>query len=173
MGGLNIPESFSFAFTPITVKDQTIIRPLLPAIIKFKSRLFNTQLLVDSGADYSMLRKEVAEFLGFHLKSLRKTGLTSGIGGRPIPTTFVKCEIEISYKSRKIFEEIPFQIILDEKSDPDVNILGRIPFFYNYRIDFRMGYTDSKKIGKFVIYKEDKKRKASNFKEPIGFYKDD
>jgi hypothetical protein len=144
----------------------------VPTIIRYKKRIFKTYLLVDSGADYSMLRKEVAEFLGFELSKLKRTGLTSGIGGKPIPTSYVACEIEINYRNRKITEEIPFQIILDEKSDPEINILGRIPFFYDYRVDFRMGYTDSKTLGKFVIYKEEKKRKASKFKEPMSFVKE-
>ena len=144
----------------------------MPTIIKYKNRIFKTHLLVDSGADYSMLRKEVAEFLGIDLKKLKRTGLTSGIGGKPIPTSYVECEIVITYRNRKIIEDIPFQIILDEKSDPEINILGRIPFFYDYRVDFRMGYTDSKTLGKFVIYKEEKKRKASKFKEPMSFVKE-
>ena len=40
-----------------------------------------------------MLRKEVAEFLGIELSKLKRTGLTSGIGGKPIPTSYVECEI--------------------------------------------------------------------------------
>ena len=144
----------------------------MPTIIKFKNRIFKTHLLVDSGADYSMLRKEVAEFLGVDWKNLKRTGLTSGIGGKPISTSYVVCEIEITYRNRKINEDIPFQIILDKKSDPEINILGRIPFFYDYRVDFRMGYTDSKTLGKFVIYKEEKKRKATKFKESMSFVKE-
>ena len=172
MEGVIIPESFSFPFTPITIRGHTVIRPYVPTKIRYKNRSFNTHLLVDSGADYSMLRKEVAEFLGIDLSKLKRTGLTSGIGGKPVPTSYVVCEIEINYRNRNINEDIPFQIILDDKSDPEINILGRIPFFYDHRVDFRMGFTDSKTLGKFVIYKEEKKRKASKFMEPLSFVKE-
>ena len=67
-----IPESFSFPFTPITIRGKTVIRPYMPTIIKYKNRIFKTHLLVDSGADYSMLRKDVAEFLGIDLNKLKE-----------------------------------------------------------------------------------------------------
>ena len=157
----------SFAFTPYQVGSETIIRPMLTVILKKDNIEFPTTLLVDSGADYSMLRTEIVED-GFltNISSFKKKADTSGVGGNT-EVGILKATI-----STLEFEEIiPFQVPLNPDKNPPLSLLGRIPFFYKYRIDFRMGYTNDPTLGKFVIYPEIHKRKAEQFARPMKIKK--
>ena len=102
---------------------------------------FPTMLLIDSGADYSMLTKEIArDALNIDLSRLDKEGKTTGIAGEA-EIAWVNVKIVFGQRDIHFEEDIPFQIPLEEEKDPPLPILGRDPFFYKYRIDFRMGYT--------------------------------
>lgn len=167
-----MPQSFSYAFTPITSNDGTVIlRPLLIVLLNKDGQQFGTTLLLDSGADYSMLRRDVAqEGLGIDLNSLSQEGTTYGIvGATPVGIVDIIVIFGVGNKLRE--ETIPFRISLDPDKDPPENILGRDPFFYRYRIDFRMGYTDDPSLGKFWFMPEEKKRKSKDYKRPRGFRK--
>jgi hypothetical protein len=127
--------------------------------------------LIDSGADYSLLRKETLGFLGVNIATLERCGSTRGITNQPIPACKVECVIEISYKGKTYSEEIPFQVLIPPDVDPSENLLGRTPFFSNHTIDFRMGFTDDPDLGKFVIYLNEGKRKSSRYKKIQGYHK--
>lgn len=144
---------------------------MLPVILKKDDVEFPTMLLVDSGADYSMLTKDIVrDALGIDLSALKKEGKTSGIAGE---TEIAWITIKIGFGQRNIYfeEEIPFQVPLDEGKDPPVPLLGRDPFFYRYRIDYRMGFTADSSLGKFVIYPEKQKRSPTRYKQPLKIKK--
>jgi len=55
---------------------------MLPVILMKNDIHFPTMLLIDSGADYSMLTKEIArDALNIDLSRLDKEGKTTGIAG--------------------------------------------------------------------------------------------
>ena len=159
--------SLSYAFTPYEVGKKIILRPMLPVILMKDDISFPTMLLIDSGADYSMLTKDIVrDALNIDFSSLKKEGKTSGITGE---TEIAWINVKVGFGQRDIYfeEDIPFQIPLEEGKDPPLPILGRDPFFYKYRIDFRMGYTKDSSLGKFVIYPEKHKRSPTRYKKPM------
>ena len=91
-------------------------------------------------------------------------GKTTGVGEMEI--AWVNVKVEFGQRGVYFEEDIPFQIPLEEEKDPPLPILGRDPFFYRYRIDFRMGYTKDSSLGKFVIYPEKHKRSPDKYQEP-------
>jgi hypothetical protein len=145
---------------------------MIYAVLEKNGYIFETNLLLDSGADFSMLRRDVAEDgLGVNLDKLKQTGKTHGISGGETPISEIEADITFTYKKHQRTEKLPFQISLDEKKETPENILGRIPFFYNYRIDFRMGFTDDPALGKFWMYPEKKKRDSGAYGRPMELKK--
>ena len=93
----------------------------------------------------------------------------TGISGRKLATVEIDICLTILSGHRTIkLDTFPVKIIKDEKRQPQISLLGRHPFFYDFRVDFRMGYTEDKTLGKFVLYPEKKKRKAKKYKRPIS-----
>jgi len=156
--------SLSYAFTPFQIGSETIVRPMLRVILKKGDIEFPTALLVDSGADFSMLRSDIVED-GFqvNISDLPKCADTAGIGGLSEVGELV-VKVIFTQRNFTFKEDIPFQVPLDPDKNPPLSILGRTPFFYKYRIDFRMGFTDDPNLGKFVIYPESHKRESIKYK---------
>lgn len=142
----------------------------MPVVLKKSNIEFPTVLLVDSGADYSMIRRDIAQdIFNIDISSLKKKGDSSGIGGK-VPVGIVELTISFGLRQYNFEEKIPFQIPLDPKNEIEIPLLGRNPFFYNYRVDFRMGFTDDPSLGKFVIYPE-KHRPAEKYGRPMKIKK--
>ena len=163
--------NLSYAFTPFQIEKKIILRPMLPVTLKYSDIEFPTMLLVDSGADYSMLRREIVEdIFQLNINDLEKVGITEGIAGK---TEVAVLNVKILFGRERLYfkEEIPFRIPLDPDKDVPISLLGRDPFFYKYRIDFRMGYTTDPTLGKFVIYPEKHKRSAEKFARPLKITK--
>ena len=101
-----------------------------------------------------------------NISKLKKSGETCGITGK---TSVGEIEIEMKFGTlrKRCVEKIPFNVSLESSKDPPVSLLGRDPFFYRYRVDFRMGYTDDPNLGKFVLYPEEHKRKAKKYLQRI------
>jgi hypothetical protein len=53
--------SLSYAFSPYQIGKEIILRPMLRVILKKGDIEFPTGLLIDSGADYSMIRSDIVE----------------------------------------------------------------------------------------------------------------
>ena len=160
-------DNLSYAFTRYEIDGEIILRPMLPVTLKYSGKEFPTMLLIDSGADYSMLRREIVEeVFQVNIDELEKIGTTHGIVGK---TDVATLNVKVLFGREKLYfeEEIPFRVPLDPDKDVPISLLGRHPFFYKYRIDFRMGYTTDPALGKFVIYPETHKRKAEKFAEPL------
>lgn len=121
-------------------------------------------MMVDTGADLSMIRKEMLEHLGVDIKNCAPAGTTSCADGKISPVSSIDLEVEISGGRYTWNETIPFLLFKDEGKDPDPPLIGRHPFFNRFRIDFRMGYTNDPKLGKFTVYKEESKRDAYRYK---------
>ena len=100
--------SLSYAFTPYEVGKKIILRPMLPVILMKDDISFPTMLLIDSGADYSMLTKDIVrDALNVDFSSLKKEGKTSGITGE---TEIAWINVKVGFGQRDIYfeEEIPF-----------------------------------------------------------------
>jgi hypothetical protein len=160
----------SYPFTPIEFKGRVILRPLLQCTLEHQGNSLTTALLLDSGADISMLTQEVArDGLKIDVDKLEPAGDTGGIGG-DISVAMVDVGVSFAMGPRYVHRcTIPFQIPLGENKGPCYSLLGRDPFFYEFRVSFRMGYTDDPSVGKFNLHKETVKRSAERFKKPVTF----
>ena len=128
-------------------------------------------LLVDSGADYSMLRRDIVQdALQIDISTLKEKGETSGVTGKA-EIAWINVKLSFGQKNLQFEEDIPFQVSLEPEKDPPLSILGRIPFFYKYRVDYRMGFTTDPALGKFVIYPETHKRSADKYRRPMNIKK--
>lgn len=92
-------------------------------------RFQSFSLQVDSGATVSLLRRSVAELLGFKLKSGRRVELTSVGGSRTVAYVHT---LRTRF-AEKIEIEVPFAIA-DNESVP--NLLGRLGVFDVLQVDF-------------------------------------
>jgi len=162
-------KAYSFAFKPIQTKTGAVIlRPMLSVVLEYNGKEFPTEMLLDSGADYSIIRYDVAETgLNIPIDTLEECKMPlKGITDDPQKN--VECEVTLHFdwKHIKVSKKIPVRIMKDPKKQPSLNLLGRDPFFYDFRVDFRMGYTKDMSLGKFIIYPEEKKRDPKKFKRP-------
>ena len=154
-------SSLSYKFVEFQTPIGLVQRPLLPVRIQFKSHFpIDTRMLVDSGADVSMLLREFAEdALGIDVERLPRNR-TSGVGG---DTEVGITEIYLRLGQGKINYELKIPIQVPLRYDSlKYNLLGRHPFFYEFDVSFRMGYTKEK--GKFVLKKVEKRRPAERYR---------
>lgn len=116
-------------------------------------------MLLDSGADFPTITKDVAEALGIDIKKCKRDTAT-GVGGK---TMVAWCEIDVSFgQGGHDFDyRMPFHIALAENSHM-FPLLGREPIFYDFDVNFRMSYAPPK--GKFVLKKVTKHRNPKKFK---------
>jgi hypothetical protein len=143
---------------------STVLRPYLTVTLRNGEKEFSTLALVDTGADFNMLPREVAEVLGVDVERLSGPALPfSGAtaGGKAKPCTL---KVEVVGRGESLGFENPFLIILNpaEGKARDV-LIGRHPLFHDFDFGFRMGFTDDPEIGKFTMNKVTKRRDASRF----------
>ena len=106
-----------------------ILKPIIPVRVVGPERGVNIFMLLDSGADISMLPYSVGETLGLEFDMARRSEV-QGIGEGSVPYVLsqVRLEIENVEISVRIgwalIEEIPF-------------ILGRLDVFREFAIEFR------------------------------------
>ncbi len=117
-----------------------------------------TPILIDSGADVSMIQHELAEKLGLEMGA---TESTHGISGETaVYRSFVDARIR---HGSTLLEQLRLPIhVPTESGKLTLPLLGRESFFYEYDISFRMGYTPTK--GKFVLTPVERRRDADRYK---------
>jgi hypothetical protein len=112
--------------------DGTVVKtPSIPILLSENKDSFQIIALLDSGADISVIPKDLAELLGLDLN--KKPHKSFGIGGEVESIeSGVKITIE---KDREKYEfKMPVLVILDEYSFPP--LLGRDGFFEEFKITF-------------------------------------
>lgn len=110
---------------------STVKTPSIPLIISGKTESFQIVALIDSGADVSVISKDMAELLGINInKEPRKS---FGIGGA-VNSIESNLNIVIEKGHEKYSLNIPVLVILDEYSFPP--LLGRQGFFDYFKITF-------------------------------------
>ena len=153
-------SSLSYEFAKYPSPKGIILRPMIPVRLRYKGyQPLDTLMLVDSGADFSMISREFADNLGINTTECSPIQ-TSTASGRMIA---VETEIRIRFgQRREIYDyEIPVQIPL-RKGFPELPLLGRYPLFRDFDVNFRMGYCQSR--GKFVIKRVTRRRPDSDYR---------
>ena len=112
-----------------TEKLGEILKPIIPVTIIGPKRNLNIFMLLDSGADLSLIPYSVGETIGLELDFENRSEV-QGIGEGSVPyiLTKIKLKIEKVEISARVgwalIEEVPF-------------ILGRLDLFQKFSIEFR------------------------------------
>lgn len=112
-----------------SIKLGEILKPIIPVKITGPKRSLNIFMLLDSGADLSLIPYSVGEIIGLDI-NIENRSEVHGIGEGSIP--YILCQTQLSIEDAEfparvgwaLIEEVPF-------------ILGRLDFFKNFSIDFR------------------------------------
>ena len=120
--------SIVFPLSDVNTKFGTIPTPLLTISVLTKFGYQSYQFLFDTGADFTMLPRYMAEDIGVNTKTLLQTR-SYGIEDRGINVFIGK--IKVKFAS----EELTVRCLFSEK-DTTPFLLGRIDIFTHFNIAF-------------------------------------
>jgi len=106
-----------------------------------------------------MLPNEFAAALRIPVDSLREDK-TMGIGPEAVTVAWTEVLMSFGQGTDPVDVRLPMQIVL-EGDGPFFPLLGRHPFFHEFDVSFRMGYTETK--GKFVIAPVTRRKDARRY----------
>lgn len=110
---------------------STVKTPSIPLLIAGKNDTFQVIALLDSGADVSVIPKDMAELLGMNLN--KESHESFGIGGA-VNSISTNMSIIVEKGHERYSLNIPVLVILDEYSFPP--LLGRDGFFDYFIVTF-------------------------------------
>jgi hypothetical protein len=140
-----VPQTFSYRFTEIRKGVGRAWRPLLSVVLAGPKGRSEVQMLVDSGADTSMVPLGVAQAIGLELTAVdQASGVT---GGFPVFRATVLTEIK--HGEKRLPPLVLPALVPTEPGIPAMSVLGREVFFSEFDISFRMGLRPTE--GKFVL----------------------
>lgn len=124
-----------FRYKRVNRPDGTTVKtPSLPVTLMGEKESIEMVALLDSGADISVIPKEVAEILGFDLSG--EIRLVHGIGGT-VRTIEKRINVVVAKGRENYTLNIPIKIVLDEYDFSP--LLGRAGFFKEFTITFMQG----------------------------------
>lgn len=131
-----MPVIFRFKEYPSSIFGITR-RPIAEVQFQHKNKIrwLPITMVVDSGADYTLLPKFLASALGISLKKDCKIIETRGVGGESI-VHLLKGRINIRLGEYK--RKIPVGFLVNDKIPP---LLGRQEFFETFRVVFERFHT--------------------------------
>ena len=140
----------SYNFTSFNIKGSQILRPIIPVILQYDNNPpVAITMLLDSGADYSLISKDVGRSLAIDVNKDANSDVQGVSGATDAIEEKVKIEFGMGHKYT--FKK---QITIHTtKKDgyPSIPLLGREPIFKEFDIHFRLGLKDIKR--KFVLDK--------------------
>ena len=121
---------------------QRVIQPLIKVVLRYQQRKHRIFALVDSGADFCLFPKDVADILGIQVRT-GDSFLVTGIGGGRIPFFFH--DIEILLDKHCIKTKVGFAA----SSIGTAGLLGQQGFFEHFVVtfDYTNNYVELKKPG--------------------------
>ena len=132
------------------MKGSVILRPIIPVVLQYKNNdPVAYTMLLDSGADISILSKDVGESLGIDTEREPDDKVYGVTGHTPVIEENVNIRFGMGHKD-EFTKDIPVQITT-VRGRPAVPALGREPIFREFDIRFRMGLDTDKR--KFVLSK--------------------
>lgn len=130
----------SFPYTRLKLVEPHILYPsgyktvpMVPITLVAGSRAVPVTLVVDSGADYTILSLEVAKLLGLRLASGVKTVFCGTSGKRqeahihPVEITLQDAHDVVHYTAEVAFGDLPQSV---------AGLLGRVGFFDHFVVTF-------------------------------------
>ena len=121
-----------FRFKEEFIDNKPIMRPKIPVKFSRNGKSLNVIGLLDSGSDFIVIPKEMAEYL--ELKYGSKTEECEGIGGS-VCLRYSMANITID---SHIFHNIPIHVLLEGSELPGGIIIGREPLFREFDVEFSL-----------------------------------
>lgn len=145
---------------------STVLRPYLNVTLTNGEKSFETLALIDTGADFNMLPREVAEVLGIDVDNAPVPEYPcSGVaaGGR---AKVFDLDLVIYGHDHPLSFRQSFAVIVNAgQGQSKETLIGRHPLFHDFDFGFRMGFTNDPEIGKFTMRMVTKRRDASHYKQ--------
>ena len=113
-------------------KYNGILRPVIPIKLKNQNQEIKYEVLVDSGADFSLFNSEIGEAIGIDVKK-GKVKQIFGVGGKAALYYLHKVNIEIDKKTFEI--EAGFMPDVAGRIMP-YGVVGQRGFFENFIVKF-------------------------------------
>jgi len=140
----------SYNFTTYKVKNTEVLRPIIPVELQYKDNdPIEFTMLLDSGADISLISQDVGASLGVDTKRDPDDMIQGVTGDASTLTEQVTIRFGMGHKY-EFKKEIPVQIT-KIRGYPFIPALGRDPLFKEFDIHFRMGLPAKER--KFVLNK--------------------
>ena len=111
------------------INNIDIKSPSIPVVLSGSGSKYQFVALLDSGADVSIIPKEVAELLGLDLSGNKEEA--RGIGGK-VPAIQSKINVELGKQHEMYNYNIPVKVILNEMNEEIPIILGGQVFLINF-----------------------------------------
>lgn len=108
-------------------------RPIIPITIFHGDKSIDTLALIDSGADFCVFHKDIADLLGIDLSKLKKFPF-SGINPSPTDPQGSFVDVELTIQGRKTIKTAV--VFSGDISNNGYAILGQQGFFNNYKVCF-------------------------------------
>ena len=112
---------------PYSYRRQQLF-PIIPVTVTIEPYDITTDALLDSGANISVFRQEIAECLGLQIESGEEI-LLHGLGGRVIGYIH-----EVTFSIEQI--SFPCKVVFSSELTVGINILGRQDFFEKFMVTF-------------------------------------
>ena len=140
----------SYNFTSFNIKGTQILRPIMPVILQFGNNPpVAITMLLDSGADYSLIPKDVGRSLGIDVTKNADSDVQGISGTTDIIEEKVKIELGMGHKYT--FKKEITMHTTKKEGYPSIPLLGREPIFKEFDVHFRLGLEEDKR--KFVLDK--------------------
>jgi len=126
--------SLTFKYKRVKRQNNTEIKsPSIPITISGSGGRYQFIALLDSGADISVIPKDVAELLNLNIDGKKEEA--KGIGGK-VPAVQTTLNLEVG-KPHEIYQfNIPVKVILTDSGEELPILLGRAGFFDKFVITF-------------------------------------
>ena len=130
-----MPTTHAFRFRPVSVDGEWHFRPLVRVRLSGPAGHATVPMLIDTGADVSMIRLTVAEQLGLDLGEVgRAGGISESI---PVYRAHAGAEI-LSGGEAIVTLDLPLLVPV-ERGRPPLDLLGRQGLFNECDIAFHLG----------------------------------
>lgn len=143
-----------------------VLRPYLNVILWNGDTPFNTLALVDTGADFCLVPREVAEVLGFDVDALPGPVLPFGGATAGGQAKELQLDMQVNSTRSPLRLTLPFVVVLNAGPGQNKDVLiGRHPLFHDFDFGFRMGFTTDPELGKFTMRGVHRRRDPSGVRK--------
>ena len=107
-------------------------RPIIPVTIAYKNKEIRYLALIDSGADFNVFHKDIADILRIDLSKLKQVPFSGISPGINIPQgSFAEVTLQVGKSTTKTMV-----LFSKDISDNGYGILGQQGFFNNFKVAF-------------------------------------